>query len=808
MDKLNENQNIMEIELEKEMKTSYLDYAMSVIVSRALPDVRDGLKPVHRRIIYGMHELGLTPDKPYRKSARLVGDVMGKYHPHGDSAIYDAVVRLEQDFSTRYPLVDGQGNFGSIDGDGAAAMRYTEVRMTKLAQEMLRDINKDTVDFIPNFDESEMQPAVLPSKFPNLLVNGSSGIAVGMATNMSPHNLNESIDAIVEYINNPEIDIDELSKIIKGPDFPTGGMIMGRQGIKDAYTTGRGKLTIRAVAHIEEVKNRHKIVITELPYQVNKSQLIMRIADYVRDKRIEGISDLRDESDRKGMRVVIDVKRDANANVVLNNLYKYTNMQTTFGIINLALVNGQPKVLNLKELISHYVNHQIEVITRRTKFDLDKAEKRAHVVEGLRIAIDNIDRIIKIIRNSRDDAEIKAKFNKEFNLTEAQSQAILDMRLKRLSGLEREKLDEEYEQLIKMIARFKEILSNERVRNSIIIEELEEIKEKYGDLRRTVIAPSAKEINIEDIIEDEDVVITLTHFGYIKRMPEGAYKPQKRGGVGITALTTRDDDFVEDMFITTTHSTILFITNKGRIFSIRAYEIPEATRQAKGSAIINLLRISGDEKISAVIPVNKNDSSSYLTMMTKNGIIKRTNFEEFANIRKNGIIAITLNEGDELITARLTEGSSDLIAISQKGLAIRFSEKDIRPMGRTAKGIIGMRLNEGDSVVSFDVCDDDKYLLVVSEKGYGKMTPLNAYRQQTRGGKGLLTYKVTKKTGELITGKVMDKNSEIMIISGEGIVIRMQCSQISVMGRNTIGVKLMNIRDSSVVAVAKYIGEE
>ncbi|NLY21118.1 MAG: DNA gyrase subunit A [Tissierellia bacterium] len=803
-----DEQIIIDHELEKEMKDSYLDYAMSVIVSRALPDVRDGLKPVHRRIIYGMSELGLTPEKPYRKSARLVGDVMGKYHPHGDTAIYDAVVRLAQDFSTRYPLADGQGNFGSIDGDGAAAMRYTEIKMSKIALEMLKDINKDTVDFVPNFDESEKEPSVLPSRFPNLIVNGSSGIAVGMATNMAPHNLGEVVDGTIAYLDDNEITIEELSKIIKGPDFPTGGLIMGREGIRDAYRTGRGKIKLRAVAEIEEYKNRHRIIVTEIPYQVNKSALIMKIADHVRNKTIEGISDLRDESDRKGMRIVIDIRRDANPNVVLNNLYKYTNMQTTFGIINLALLDGVPKVFNLKELISHYVDHQIEVVTRRTQYDLDRAEARAHIVEGLRIAIDNIDRIIKIIRSSRDDSSAKELFNKEFGLSSIQGQAILDMQLKRLTGLQIEKLNEEYEFLIKEIARFKEILANPAILNEIIKEELLEIRDKYKDLRRSVITQSAEDIDIEDIIEEEDVVITLTHFGYIKRMPEGAYKPQNRGGRGISALTTREDDFVEDMFITSTHDNILFFTNKGKVFSLKAYEIPDAGRQAKGTAIINLLNITGDEKINAIVPVREFSPELFLTMVTEKGIIKRTKFDEYKNIRKNGIIAINLNDDDELIGVKLTDGGKEAIVITRNGMAIRFPETDVRSMGRTATGVKAITLDNDDSVVSFDLVEADHFLLSISEKGFGKMTDLEEYRTQNRGGKGLITYKVTDKTGRLISAKVVNNQDEVMIISQKGIVIRLATSQISKFGRNTQGVKLMDIKDSEVVAVAKYIGEE
>ncbi len=806
MDRLQEHR-IIDKDIEKEMEESYLDYAMSVIVSRALPDVRDGLKPVHRRIIYGMHQLGVTPDKPYRKSAKLVGDVMGSFHPHGDSAIYDAVVRMAQDFSTRYPLADGQGNFGSIDGDGAAAMRYTELRMTKLTQEMLRDINKDTVDFTLNFDESEEEPVVLPSRFPNLLVNGSSGIAVGMATNMAPHNLREAISGIVATIDNPNITTEELMEHIKGPDFPTGGKIMGRSGIIEAYKTGRGKVKLRAEAEIEEYKKRHRIVITEIPYQVNKSNLIIKIADLVKDKRIEGISDLRDESDRKGMRIVVELKRDANPKVVLNNLYKHTQMQTTFGIINLALVDGIPKELTLKEIINHYIAHQEDVVTRRTEFDLKKAEDRAHIVEGLLIALDHIDEIIEIIRNSDDDSESKRKFTERFGLTDTQGQAILVMQLRRLQKLEKTKLQDEYEELIKQIARLKEILSNRRVLLNIIKEELEEIKEKFGDLRRTRIVPAESEINMEDMIQKEDVIITLTQSGYIKRMPEGTYRPQRRGGRGITALTTKDEDFVEDIFITSTHDTIMFFTSEGKVYSLKAYEIPEGSRTARGTAIVNLLNLTGDEHVTDIIPISDFDEDSALLMVTNTGIIKKTRLDQFKNIRSSGIIAIDLKEGDILIDVHLITENVDVIVITEGGKAIRFNSDEVRAMGRTARGVKAISLEDGDEVVSMDIAQDDKFLLVISEQGYGKLTPLTDYRTQARGGKGMSTYNIREKTGELVSGKVIDKTDEVMMITQSGIMIRIKMSDISVMGRNTQGVKMMNIKDSHVVAVAKYIGE-
>jgi len=801
--------NIVEINIEDEMKKSYLDYSMSVIMSRALPDVRDGLKPVHRRIIYAMDELGMGPDKQYRKSARVVGDVLGKYHPHGDSSVYDAMVRLAQDFNIRYPLVDGHGNFGSIDGDEAAAMRYTEARMTRLATEMLRDIDKDTIDFRPNFDETLKEPVVLPSRFPNLLVNGSSGIAVGMATNIPPHNLGEAIDGIVMLIDNPDASIDDLMTVIKGPDFPTGAHIMGKDGIKTAYKTGRGKITVRAVAEIEEAKKgRYRIVVTEIPYQVNKASLIEKIAEYVRDKKIEGISDLRDESDKEGMRIVIEIKRDANPNVVLNNLYKYTQLQTTFGIIMLALVNGEPKILDLKQMLTHYIDHQKVVITRRTQFELKKAEDRAHIIEGLKIALDNIDEVIKIIRSSKTEAMAKEALMERFGLSDRQSQAILDMRLRRLTGLEREKLEEEYEALIKEINRLKEILANERLVYDIIKNELLEIKEKYGDERRTRIMHSAEEIEIEDIIEEEDVVITLTHFGYIKRTPESTYKTQRRGGKGIIALTTRDEDFVEDLYITSTHDTILFFTNKGKVYSLKAYEIPEGSRQARGTAIVNLLNISGDEKVNSIIPINKNTKEENLIIITKKGTIKKTKLEEFENIRRNGLIAIGLREDDELIAVRKTDGNREIIVVTKKGMSIRFDEKDVREMGRTAMGVKAITLNEGDEVVTMELVEEGKSLLVISENGFGKRTPLEEYKTQKRGGKGLITYNIKPKTGNIVSAKVVDDNDEIMMISMTGTIIRIVAKDASLMGRATQGVTLMKMEDDKVVAVARYVEDD
>ncbi|SHH78104.1 DNA gyrase subunit A [Caloranaerobacter azorensis DSM 13643] len=806
----NDKQRIIQVDIKDEMKKSYLDYAMSVIVSRALPDVRDGLKPVHRRILHVMNELNLTPDKPFRKSARIVGDVLGKYHPHGDSAVYDAMVRMAQDFSTRYLLVDGHGNFGSIDGDGAAAMRYTEARMSKIATEMLRDINKDTVDFRPNFDETLKEPKVLPSRFPNLLVNGSSGIAVGMATSIPPHNLGEVIDGIIMMIDNPDVDVDELMEAIKGPDFPTGAIIMGREGIKAAYRTGRGKVIVRAKTHIEQLnKSKTRIIVTELPYQVNKAKLIEKIASLVRDKKIEGISDLRDESDRNGMRIVIELKRDANPNVVLNNLYKHTQLQDTFSIIMLALVDDQPKVLNLREVIKHYLNHQKEVITRRTQYDLNKAEDRAHILEGLRIALDHIDEVINLIRNSKTVNEARDGLMNKFGLTEKQAQAILDMRLQKLTGLERNKIEEEYEELIKLINKYREILADDRLIYKIIKDELLEIKEKYNDERRTEIRASIDEISIEDMIKEEKVVITLTHFGYIKRLPEDTYKAQRRGGKGITGLTTREEDFVEDIFVTSTHDNILFFTNKGKVYKLRAFEIPEAKRQAKGTAIINLLNLDVNEKITAVIPIKEFNPEDYLVFTTKKGLIKKTGLNEFDNIRKNGLIAINLREEDELIEVRRTNGEDELILVTAHGMSIRFSEKDVRNMGRSAMGVKAITLNEDDELVAMDLIKEGNDLLVITEKGYGKRTQISEYRSQSRGGKGIKTYNVRERTGNIVGAKVVSINDEVMLISVSGTIIRLKVSDISQMGRSTQGVTLMKVSENDrVVSIAKVAAEE
>lgn len=799
---------VLDADLEEEMRSSYLDYSMSVIVGRALPDVRDGLKPVHRRILYGMSLLGLTPDKPYRKSARLVGDVMGRFHPHGDLAIYDAVVRLAQPFNTRYLLADGQGNFGSVDGDGAAAMRYTEVRMTKLAQEMLREINKDTVDFQPNFDEEEMEPVVLPARFPNLIVNGSAGIAVGMATNMAPHNLGEAIDACISYMKNPDLTTEDILKIMPGPDFPTGAHIMGKSGIEEAYETGRGRLKLRAVARVDEIRGRNRITITEIPYQVNKAKLILKIAELVKEKRIEGISDIRDDSNRTGFRIVIDLKRDAIPKVVLNNLYKYTQMETTFGIINLALVNGRPKILPMKELIRYYIEHQIDVVTRRTRYDLKKAEARAHIIEGLRIAMDHIDEIIKIIRSSYDDAEIKAIFLKRFGLDDVQSQAILDMRLKRLSGLEREKLDEEYNELLKKIAYFREILNSRKVLLGVIEQELLEIKEKYADARRTKIMPAVDEIDIEDLIEKEAVVISLTKRGYIKRTPADQYKVQQRGGKGIRGMTTKDDDYVSQLYVVSTHDEIFFFTNQGRLYTLNAYNIPEGGRTSRGQAIVNLLQLEPDEIIETMFPKNNLLSEGkQFVMMTKNGTLKKTETSNFKNVRANGIRAITLADDDELVAVRIAKKDDEILIVTKKGMSVRTSLSEVRSVGRSAMGVKGITLDVDDTVIDMDVVKEHPYMLVISENGFGKKTLIEHYGVQKRGGKGLKTYKVTKKTGNIVAAMLVEKGDEVLLMSQNNDLIRLEVAKISTLGRATQGVKLKDVRseDERIVAVAKYM---
>lgn len=804
---MTENQNIINIDLEKKMKTSYLEYSMSVIVSRALPDVRDGLKPVHRRILYGMQQLGLDPNKPTRKSARVVGDVMGKFHPHGDFAIYDALVRLAQDFSTRYPLAQGQGNFGSIDGDAAAAMRYTEVRMSKIAKEMLRDINKDTVDFVPNFDGEEMEPAVLPSRFPNLLVNGSNGIAVGMATNMAPHNLGEAIDACIAYMKDPEIEIEDLIKIIPGPDFPTGALILGKSGIRDAYMTGRGKIKQRAVARIEPFKkNRERIIITEIPYQVNKARLIEKIADLVKEKRVDGISDIRDESDRKGMRIVVEIKRDSNANIVLNNLYKYTQLENTFGIINLALVGGEPKILNLKELIGHYVEHQKEVVTRRTNFDLSKARERKHIVEGLIIAIDHIDEIIKIIRSSYDNDQIKKIFFDRYKLSDAQSQAILDMQLKRLSGLEIEKLKAEDKELAETIEYLLSILNSEENLINLIIDEISEIREKYADERRTQIVPDEGDMDITELIEEEDILITLTKDGYIKRLPIDTYKVQNRGGKGIAAGNTKEGDFIKKIITTNTHEDLLIFTSFGKVYSLEAYKVPEGSRTSRGQAIINILNLDSGEKITEMITLSELGKNSQLVLQTKDGQIKKTEAENFTNIRRNGIIAISLRDGDKLISVRQIEEDEELIISSKNGMTIQFNTKDVRTMGRTAMGVRAIRLDEGDEVVSMNTKGDETYLLVVTENGFGKKTSFNNFKNQNRGGKGVRCHRVNEKTGKVVDTLPVDLDTDIMMVSLKGDMIRLSARDISTTGRNTMGVKLKNLEkgEDAIVSVTTY----
>ncbi|MER1987753.1 MAG: DNA gyrase subunit A [Solibacillus sp.] len=793
-----------------EIKTSFLSYAMSVIVSRALPDVRDGLKPVHRRILFGMQELGNTSDKPYKKSARIVGDVMGKFHPHGDSSIYDAMVRMAQNFSYRYMLVDGHGNFGSVDGDGAAAMRYTESRMSKIAMEMLRDINKDTIDYGPNYDGSEREPLVLPARYPNLIVNGSSGIAVGMATNIPPHQLGETIDAVLAISENPAITTEELMEIIPGPDFPTGGLIMGRSGIRRAYETGRGSIIIRAKVEIEQKANgKETILIHELPYQVNKAKLIEKIAELVRDKKIDGITHLRDESDRRGMRVVIEIRRDANANVVLNNLYKQTAMQSSFGINMLAIVDRQPKVLSLKEALYHYLEHQKVVIKRRTAFELRKAEERAHILEGLRIALDHIDEIIAIIRGSRSGEEAKPQLMERFTLTERQAQAILDMRLVRLSGLERDKIEAEYQELQVLIAELQAILADDAKVIEIIRAELLEVKERYNDKRRTEITAGGLEmIEDEDLIPREDSVITLTHNGYVKRLAANTYRSQKRGGRGVQGMGTNNDDFVEHLLFTSTHDTILFFTSKGKAFRAKGYEIPEFGRTAKGLPIVNLLNIEKEEHVTAVIRVDEFKEDAYFIFTTKTGVTKRTPVSQFANIRTNGLIAIGLREDDELISVRLTDGTKQIIIGTQDGMLVRFKEDDIRSMGRTAGGVRGIKLREGDFVVGMEIIEPGQEILTVTEKGYGKRTPEIEYRLQSRGGVGLKTMQITDKNGKMCAVKTVDGSEDLMLITINGMLIRMDVNDISVIGRSTQGVRLIRLADDETVATVARVKKD
>lgn len=803
---------ISEVGLRKTMERSYIDYAMSVIAARALPDVRDGLKPVQRRILHSMIELNNGPDKPHRKCARIVGDTMGKYHPHGDSSIYEALVKLAQEWNTRYPLVDGHGNFGSVDGDHAAAMRYTEARLSKMSMEMLADIGKDTVDFVPNFDETEKEPTVLPSRFPNLLVNGTSGIAVGMATNIPPHNLKEVIDATVKMIDNRiyedrETSIEELMEIIKGPDFPTGAQILGRREIEEAYRTGRGKIKVRAITDIEPMQHdKQRIVITELPYMVNKALLIQKIVELVKDKRIEGITDVRDESSREGMRIVVELRRDTNANILLNQLYKHTQLQDTFGVNMLALVDGEPKVLNLSEMLGYYIKHQEDVVTRRTKYELNKAEERAHILQGLLIALDHIDEVIRIIRGSNSVADAKTALMEKFGLSDAQAQAIVDMRLRALTGLEREKLENEYKELMEKITELKAILADNKKLLGVIREELLVIAAKYGDERRTSIGQSVDEIADEALIKKENIVIAMTRLGYIKRMPDDTFKAQHRGGKGIKGMQTIEEDYIEDLFMTTTHHFILFFTNTGRVYRLKGYEIPEAGRTARGVAIVNLLQLQPDEKITAVIPIREFEEGKYLFMTTRNGMVKKTNITEYRNIRKSGLAAITLREKDELIEVKTTDGTRDIVLITKFGMCIRFNEKDVRNTGRTSMGVIGMHLNDGDEVVAMQMNSQGDALLIVSENGMGKKTALDEFTAQNRGGKGVKCYKINEKTGRVVGAKAVTDENEIMLITNEGIIIRISCADISRIGRVTSGVKLMNMsyhQDVVVASIAK-----
>ena len=804
---------VQEVDMQKTMKDYYIDYAMSVIASRALPDVRDGLKPVQRRILYSMVELNNGPDKPHRKCARIVGDTMGKYHPHGDSSIYEALVKLAQDFNTRYPLVDGHGNFGSVDGDGAAAMRYTEARLSKISMEMTADLNKDTVDFIPNFDETEKEPTVLPSRYPNLLVNGTSGIAVGMATNIPPHNLREVIGAVVKIIDNKinedrETTLEEILEIVKGPDFPTGGTIIGKTAIEEAYRTGRAKIRVRAVTNIEPMPNgKNRIVVTELPYMVNKARLIENIADLVRDKRVEGITDLRDESDREGMRIAIELRRDVNPNIILNQLYKHTQLQDTFGVIMLALVDNQPKVLNLYEMLKYYLMHQEDVVTRRTKYDLNKAEERAHILEGLIIALDNIDRVISIIRGSSTVQAAKESLMKEFNLTDAQSQAIVDMRLRSLTGLERSKIEAELADLQKKIEEYRAILADKNKLLTVIKTEISLIADKYGDERRTSIGYDEYDLSMEDLIPDEACVIARTNMGYVKRMTPDNFKSQHRGGKGIKGMQTLEEDYIKDLFMTTSHHVLTFFTNTGRAYKLKAYEIPEAGRTSRGTAIINLLQLAPGETITAVVPVKVEDISDndYLFMATKNGIVKKTPCREFANIRKNGIQAMTLRDDDELIEVKLTDDTTEVMMVTKLGMCIRFKATDVRPTGRSAMGVIGMNLMDTDEVVGVQLNTQGDTMLIVSENGMGKKTDISEYAVQHRGGKGVKCYKITEKTGNVIGAKAVDDTREVMLITTEGIIIRLACRDISTLGRITSGVKLINLDDNVKVATVSKV---
>ena len=799
---------ISEVGLKKTMERSYIDYAMSVIAARALPDVRDGLKPVQRRILHSMIELNNGPDKPHRKCARIVGDTMGKYHPHGDSSIYDALVKLAQDWNTRYPLVDGHGNFGSEDGDGAAAMRYTEARLSKISMEMLADINKDTVDFVPNFDETEKEPTVLPSRFPNLLVNGTTGIAVGMATNIPPHNLKEVIGATVKIIDNRieedrETSIDEIMQIIKGPDFPMGAEILGHRGIEEAYRTGRGKIKVRAVTDIEAMPNgKHKIVVTELPYMVNKALLIQKIVELVKTKRVDGITDVRDESSREGIRVVIELKKDTNANVLLNQLYKHTQLQDTFGVNMLALVDGVPKILNISQMLGYYLKHQEDVVTRRTKYDLNKAEERAHILQGLLIALDNIDEVINIIRSSKSVQDAKNSLMERFGLTEVQAQAIVDMRLRALTGLEREKLEAEYKELMDKISYLKAILADEKKLLGVIKDELLVISQKYGDERRTALGRDVDEVTDEELIERENIVIAMTKLGYIKRMPEDLFKAQNRGGKGIRGMQTIDEDYIENLIVTTTHNYLMFFTNTGRVYRLKGYEIPEAGRTARGVAIVNLLQLQAGEKITAVIPLKSYEDGKYLFMATRNGMVKKTDISEYQNVRKTGLTAIVLRDNDELIEVKATNGDDDIFLITKKGMAIRFNEKDVRQTGRTSMGVKGIHLGKDDIVISMQMSSQGEKILLVTENGMGKRTLISEFNAQNRGGKGVKCYKITDKTGDLVGAKIVTDENDIMIITTEGIIIRKSCDGISTLGRVTSGVKVINLNYDNNVKVA------